>query len=305
MGSFVAIDVETANAFMGSICQIGLVRFEGGKEVGRRSWLIDPGESFSPVNVRIHGIDERTVRGMPSFAERHPELAEFTSNAITVSHTHFDRVAVAQACANHGVGQLVCRWLDSARVARRAWPQVARQGYGLAALAERLGITFRHHDAVEDAWAAGVILQRAIEETAVPLEAWFDRVRRPISLDGNASVARAGGEEGPLVGETFVFTGALSMPRREAADRASSLGARVTPTVTAETTVLVVGDQDLSKLGGKAKSSKHLKAEKLMAEGRSIRIMAESDFVSIDEIIPSFHQCEVSDERAQRGFEVG
>lgn len=38
MTSFVAIDVETANAFMGSICQIGAVRFENGREVENVSW---------------------------------------------------------------------------------------------------------------------------------------------------------------------------------------------------------------------------------------------------------------------------
>lgn len=284
MSSFVVIDVETANAFMGSICQIGLVRFEGAREVDRRSWLIDPRDLFSPINVRVHGIDEAAVRGMPCFAEQHPELSDFTRDAITVSHTHFDRVAVAQACANHGVGPLVCRWLDSARVARRAWPEVAREGYGLGALAKRFGIVFRHHDAVEDAWAAGIILQRAIDETGVSLEDWFERVTRPISPSRSISVARDGSDEGPLAGETLVFTGALSIPRRQAADQASGLGARVTSSVTAETTVLVVGDQDLSRLGGKAKSSKHLKAEKLMASGQPIRILAESDFVAMSSV---------------------
>jgi DNA polymerase-3 subunit epsilon len=68
-----------------------------------------------------------------------------------------------------------------------------------------------------------------------------------------------------------------------AADRAHALGAAVEAGVTKHTTLLVVGDQDLSKLAGHTKSSKHRKAEELIAIGRPIRILAESDFMAFHE----------------------
>ncbi|HYD37638.1 MAG TPA: exonuclease domain-containing protein, partial [Allosphingosinicella sp.] len=259
MTSFVAIDVETANAFMGSICQIGAVRFHEGREVEHVSWLVDPHDDFDPINVRIHGIDEWTVRGQPCFAERHRELSEFTAGAVTVCHTHFDRVAVAQACAAGEHPPLACRWLDSARVARRVWPDVADAGFGLLPLPHRFGIAFRHHDATKDARTAGLILLRAISETGLGLEDWFARVERSLS-GSDGAIRRSGDGDGPLVGQTVVFTGALSMPRRAAADRAHELGAAVDPGVTKHTTLLVVGDQDVMKLAGHTKSSKHRKA---------------------------------------------
>ena len=40
-------------------------------------------------------------------------------------------------------------------------------GYGLSNVAERLGVDFQHHDALEDARAAGEILLRAIAETGL------------------------------------------------------------------------------------------------------------------------------------------
>jgi len=282
MTSFVAIDVETANSFMGSICQIGAVRFENGREVEQVSWLLDPRTHFDPINVNIHGINENTVRGQPCFAERHNELSAFTAGSVTVCHTHFDRVALSQACVAGQHLPLVCRWLDSARVARRAWPEVAHSGFGLAPLAQRFGFSFRHHDAVEDARVAGLILLRAIAETGLALDDWFARVE--LSLNGmGGSIRRSGDGDGPLVGERIVFTGALNMPRRLAADRAHELGAAVEPGVTKETTLLVVGDQDLSKLSGQTKSGKHRKAEQRIAKGQPIRIVAESDFMAIQE----------------------
>jgi len=49
--------------------------------------------------------------------------------------------------------------------------------------------------------------------------------------------------------------------------------------VTKKTTILVVGDQDLRLTRGQAKSSKHRKAEALIASGGAIRIVGESDFM--------------------------
>lgn len=232
--------------------------------------------------MSIHGIDERAVSGQPCFAERHAALCALTAGAVTVCHTPFDRVALGQACAAGNHSPLDCRWLDSARVARRAWPDVAQAGFGLAPLAQRFGISFRHHDAAEDARAAGLILLRAIADTGMGLEEWFGRVEQSLNGAG-ASMRRCGDGDGPLVGETVVFTGALSLPRRAAVDRAHELGAAVEPGVTAHTTLLVVGDQDLSKLVGQQKSTKLRKAEQLIAKGQSIRILAENDFMAFRE----------------------
>jgi DNA polymerase-3 subunit epsilon len=78
-----------------------------------------------------------------------------------------------------------------------------------------------------------------------------------------------------------VFTGSLEIPRRSAAVMAHDAGAAVEPSVTKETTLLVVGDQDLEKLNGQDKSSKHRKAEQLIEAGQNIRILCEADFMSI------------------------
>ena len=76
----------------------------------------------------------------------------------------------------------------------------------------------------------------------------------------------------------MVFTGALDMPRHEAADMAAKIGCRVSSGVTKDTTILVVGDQDIERLSGHEKSAKHRKAENLISKGQSIRIIRETDF---------------------------
>ena len=69
----------------------------------------------------------------------------------------------------------------------------------------------------------------------------------------------------PLAGETWVLTGALSMPRIQAKNLLESLGAKVTGSVSAKTSTL---------LAGEAAGSKLTKAEKL-----GVKVISESEFV--------------------------
>ena len=105
----------------------------------------------------------------------------------------------------------------------------------------------------------------------------MERVKKPIN-PLTEIIAREGNPEGPLYGETAVFTGALGIPRREAAQLAADAGCQVADAVNKATTLLVVGDQDIQRLNGQEKSSKHRKAEELILKGQGIRILGESDF---------------------------
>ena len=73
------------------------------------------------------------------------------------------------------------------------------------------------------------------------------------------------------------------MPRHEAADAAAAAGCEVATSVSKHTTLLVVGNQDVRKLAGQERSTKHRKAEELINEGQKIRIISESDFQRIAE----------------------
>lgn len=278
---FVAIDVETANADMASICSIGAVRFEGGKVADEWYSLIDPRDYFDGINVSIHGIDESMVRGAPTYAEAAGTLHAMLQDAVTVTHTHFDRLATHQASSRWKVGAPICTWLDSARVTRRAWAECASSGYGLANVCRLIGYEFQHHNALEDAKAAGHVMIAAMERTGLDLAAWLSRVTQPIDPStgsSGAAIRRDGNADGALYGEVIVFTGALAIPRREAADLAASVGCEVDSGVTKKTTLLVVGDTDVQRLAGHEKSSKHRKAEELVANGFPIRILRETDF---------------------------
>jgi DNA polymerase-3 subunit epsilon len=277
---FVVVDVETANADLSSICQIGIASFHKGDLADAWETLVNPEDYFSPVNISIHGIDEYRVKDAPTWAEVFPQVASRLQEMIVVSHTPFDRLALARACDRSNLARFDCTWLDSARVVRRAWPQFSRSGYGLSNVAACFGIDYKAHDALEDARCAGLLLLRAIAETNIGLEQWLIRVTQPLHplVHDHSGHARDGNPDGEFFGEVLVFTGALTIPRGEAADLAASAGCRVDDGVTKHTTMLVVGDQDLRRLAGFVKSTKQRKAELLISEGQHIRILGEGDF---------------------------
>ena len=96
-----------------------------------------------------------------------------------------------------------------------------------------------------------------------------ERNRRVIEELGSAGVEwqaleeKAG--EQPLAGETWVLTGALSMPRIQAKNLLESLGAKVSSSVSGKTSTLLVGE---------AAGSKLTRALKL-----GVKVISESDFV--------------------------
>lgn len=277
---FVVVDVETANPDLGSICQVGVAVFSDGKFSESWSSLVNPNDYFDPHNVSVHGITESMVVTAPAWVEIHERLKTSFSNQIMASHTPFDRTAIRRACEKASTLPLECRWLDTARVIRRTWPMFSQSGYGLSNVAAHFGIAFKHHDAEEDARAAGEILLKAIQETGSSASDWCSLSMR-VSTSSSTSEARSANPDGPLFGNVVVFTGALSIPRKEAANAAATAGCEVGTGVTKQTTLLVVGDQDIRMLAGSEKSSKHRKAEELMAKGQAIRVLGESDFVRL------------------------
>ena len=113
---------------------------------------------------------------------------------VVVHHTHFDRVALSRAAERCGAATLGCNWIDTACVARRAWQQFAERGYGLANIAQKFGIPFRHHDAAEDARVAGLIMLRAIADSGITLSDWLTRIRGPIAPSASHSLSEGRSE---------------------------------------------------------------------------------------------------------------
>ena len=262
---FVVIDVETACSRVSSICQVGIVGFRDGREVFAYETLVDPCDEFHSFNTRIHGIAAHHVVGQPRFADIHATVHGHLSGRTTVAHSYFDKGALAAACRLHDQAMIDTTWLDSVRVAKRAWPDLAN--HKLGALARYLGIDHRHHDALSDARAAGWVIVKAIDHTGLTLDDWL----APPRVAGPAPFPAP---DGPLRGERIAI---LGQPRDgQLAHRVAALGGKVMTSVGTTTTLLLIAGRDPAARAIRT-SPAYLKAEALRRAGGTIRIVAEAD----------------------------
>lgn len=168
---FIALDVETANSDSASICQIGIACVRADNVIETWAGYVDPGTDFSAFNTRLHGIGPDQVRGAPGFAQVIAALLPLLDRHKLIQHSDFDRQAILGACSAAGLEPPRWRWHDSARIARRAWPEFrGNGGHGLAHLKARLNLEFDHHDAGEDARAAALVVLQAEESTGMTVE---------------------------------------------------------------------------------------------------------------------------------------
>lgn len=275
---FVALDVETANRQHSSICQVGLAMVVANGNIETVSILVNPEQGFEQFNINLHGIDETTVRGAPSFADIVQILRPFLERHVLVQHSSFDKQAFNAASNFYSIPELRATWMDSVQIARKAWPELkGNGGHGLASLKTYLDLKFEHHDAEEDARAAAEVVLLA--ETATGED--FSELAQPRKQKYQTSVAIQGNQNGVLYGHVACFTGQLAMSRVEAATFAAGAGITIKTGVSKKVTLLVIGDQDISTLSGHDKSSKHRRAEELQREGHEIRILGETEFLKL------------------------
>jgi len=167
---FVGVDVETANADWGSICQIGVVRVTDGMQVDSHEWLCRPPagiDHFDEGNIRIHGITPDMVTDAPDFAAVFPEVVAYVADQVLVAHNaQFDLTAFSRAC--HATGTPVPHWKFACSLAASRAAKLGITSHRLPVVAQHLGVELdNHHDAVADARAcAGIFVQLALRAHA-------------------------------------------------------------------------------------------------------------------------------------------
>lgn len=168
---FNAVDVETASREPWSICQIGIATFYNGSIIDTWSSLINPNTPFERYNIRVHGIRPQDVVGHPTFCDVHDELKNRLEDTVVVSHTLFDLNTFQKSWEYFNINSFPFIWLDSCKIARNAWAETRKgESFGLKPLANWLGISFKHHDALEDAIVSGKITVAACSEMNLTLD---------------------------------------------------------------------------------------------------------------------------------------
>ena len=162
-----SLDFETANHSDASICAAGIAVFLDGELIETRHWLVRPPRGhgwFLEDFIEIHGITPQDVRDAPEFPAVANELLPFLIGAdMVIAHNaQFDMRMLTGTLDHFGIPYPSFRALCTRETARRAWPELP--SHSLDTVTRHIGHTFRHHNALDDAEAAGRVLTAIIKE---------------------------------------------------------------------------------------------------------------------------------------------
>jgi DNA polymerase-3 subunit epsilon len=145
----IAIDFETANPRPGNACALGLAWIEGGRVMRVEERLIRPREMRFTFTW-VHGITAADVREAPEFPEVFEEFRTEFKGALLLAHNAGFDAGVMRGCARvYSMKTPRLSYLCTLGIARSVWPGLRSKS--LDSVARHLGLTFRHHNAAEDA----------------------------------------------------------------------------------------------------------------------------------------------------------
>ncbi|MBC8719759.1 3'-5' exonuclease [Ochrobactrum sp. Marseille-Q0166] len=147
----IAVDFETANEQRGSACSVGFAWIENGHVTRVAERLIRPKEMrFSSFNIAIHGIRPEHVEGAAEFPEVMSEFANDFQGATMIAHNaSFDFSVWRASLDQYGENYPEFQYLCSVKIAQKIWPNLP--SHKLNVLANHLGLSFKHHNAAQDA----------------------------------------------------------------------------------------------------------------------------------------------------------
>lgn len=273
--SFIAFDVETANANHSSICQIGYVRVTNNSIIEQGSLLVQPpNNEYSARNSCIHGIDSLATKDKPQFPEIWKQLEKiFCSNLLVAHNATFDISALTSSLEHYNL--LVPKFQYDCTY------QITN--LKLTSLCEALEIElFKHHDAKSDAIACakayiklmnGIKPNHSLISTSKEVENLFAGHER---ITGNLLKPDldVSDKNHLFFNKKVVFTGVLdTISRDEAAKFVKSKGADIDTGISKKTNYVIAGHG--------AGPSKLKKIEDFNSNGSLIKIINEIELLEI------------------------
>lgn len=155
MGTFVAVDFETADRRRDSACALAIVRVEGMRVVASKYSLIRPPRRDFEF-TGIHGISWRDVRDQSPFALVWRSMARLLDGAefIAAHNAAFDSSVLHACCAEAGIAHVAPRFECTVALARKRWNLYPTR---LPDVCRFLRVPLKHHDALSDATACARI----------------------------------------------------------------------------------------------------------------------------------------------------
>ncbi|MBO4445052.1 MAG: 3'-5' exonuclease [Bacteroidaceae bacterium] len=159
MTDFAAIDFETANSCLSSVCSVGVVIVREGEIVDRYYSLIHPEpDYYSYWNTRVHGLTFADTYRAPNFRDVWAEVEPLIEGLPLVAHnSRFDESCLKAVFRVYQMDYPDYVFFDTLRASRRILGNSV-PNHQLQTVAAFCGYNLaQHHHALADAEACAVI----------------------------------------------------------------------------------------------------------------------------------------------------
>ena len=119
LSDFAAVDVETANNFRRSICEIAVATADDQGMIVCKSWLIQPpANRYDEENSAVHGITAADTKDSPRFKDAWTEVQAAIGDRHLIAHNApFDADCIGQALSHYKITDRLQRVACTLRIA--------------------------------------------------------------------------------------------------------------------------------------------------------------------------------------------
>ncbi|MBS7400982.1 MAG: hypothetical protein KIG16_00520 [Eubacteriales bacterium] len=286
INDYVVIDIETTglDPQYDEIIELGALKVKNGVVVGSFSKLIKPKNPISEFITQLTGISNTMVENAPSIEEELPNYLKFINEQNIVGHNvNFDINFIYDNSIEILNTPFQNDYIDTLRLSRRLYPNL--DNHKLTTVCDYLKVSDNiHHRALSDCQLTFEIYEKIknyVRTENIDLEILFKPKKHYKTKAADITASTDEFDESNLFYNKYcVFTGALSITRKEAMQKVVNLGGKCEDKVTKKTNYLILGNLDYQKCKGE-KSSKYRKAEEYILAGQDIQIISENVFFDI------------------------
>lgn len=281
---YCVLDLETTgfDPEYDDIIEICAIRVRNGIIENTFCELVQPQNPIPLFIQQLTGITNNMVENARTISEILPDLFNFVNDDVILGHNvSFDLNFISGQSLILFGKPFLNNYIDTLPLSRKAFPELKH--HRLSNLSKDLSLSTPAHRSKADCICTKQLYDKIIETAQKNNIDLFKRYSSSNKLKASdiSSIVTEFDEDNPFYGKICVFTGALSMIRREAMQMVADVGGVNNDRVTTATNFLIVGSTDyVANLKG-AKSSKLKKAEQLIQAGQDLQILTEQTFLSM------------------------
>ncbi|MHB8130479.1 MAG: exonuclease domain-containing protein [Mobilitalea sp.] len=284
IADYVVLDLETTglDPQYDEIIEIAAVKFVNGEKVSEFTTLIKPDNKIDGYIEQLTGITNEMVKDAPKIKSVLPKLYQYLGDSVIIAHNaNFDVNFMYDNYMTHLNQEFSNNFIDTMRISRRLFKDIRHR---LIDLAAEFNISFDvQHRAMADCEVTQKVyehMKRHCYENSINISK-FSRTSHGRGYD--LKEFRPETEEydisHPIYEMSVCFTGTLEkFPRKEALQIVTNIGGIPADSVSKNTNILVLGNNDYCSSIKDGKSSKQKKAEELILKGHDIIIISEKAF---------------------------